>query len=311
MKRWIGSLILFALLILQPASVVQAQAMQPIAVERIFAENRYLTSCTISYEGFDRSSFAVIASGENFPDALAGSQLAGYLEAPLLITPPHRIDDALKFELRRLGVKTVYLLGGTSAVSNNVAATLQREYRVIRLAGANRLQTSQAIANELIRIKGTKTKKYYASSANFPDALAAGPMIVKQNGILHLAGSGTRLLDGTAIGGSSALPGTPRARIAGKNRYETAVAIAKSYPVRSKTVLLASGANYPDALSAAGLAARHNYPILLTDPRTLSPATAAYLKEAKITRVIILGGSSAISDHVLDQIRYLHLPAKG
>lgn len=309
MKRKWAALFL-CLLMLLPFAPVAAQSAQPLQVERIFAEDRYLTSYTLSYRGFTNASVAVISSGANFPDALAGGQLAGYMQAPLLITRPDGVSEALRLELRRLGVKTVYLLGGTAALSERVESTLKQNYRVVRLAGNNRLETSQAIIRELTRLKGNKSKTYYAAASNFPDALAAGPLVVKQNGYLHLNGN-TPVTRGIAIGGETAVPGRPSTRIAGANRYETAAAIARAYPSRSRTVLVASGTNYPDALSAAGFAAKHNYPILLTHPDSLSPATAAYLKEARITKVIVLGGTNAVSERVLDQIRHLNMPPVG
>lgn len=95
-----------------------------ITVERISGQTRYDTSIRTSQAGFSQSNYAVIASGQNFPDAMAGGQLAGYLRAPLLITSPTGISSGLQAELQRLGVDTVYLLGGQNVLSNAIFSSL-------------------------------------------------------------------------------------------------------------------------------------------------------------------------------------------
>lgn len=78
--------------------------------------------------------------------------------------------------------------------------------------------------------------------------------------------------------------------------------MAKANPYTGDSVVLVSGLNYPDALSASGYATNHGRPILLTDPNNLSSATATYLKSANIKHVTIIGGRTAVSDRVVNQI---------
>lgn len=93
-------------------------------------------------------------------------------------------------------------------------------------------------------------------------------------------------------------------RISGKDRYETAVAISDEVYDKVETVILASGGedNYPDALAASALAEKLAAPILLTNGKKLSPSTKAQLKELETKKIIVLGGSSAISKEVFEEL---------
>ncbi len=82
-------------------------------------------------------------------------------------------------------------------------------------------------------------------------------------------------------------------RVAGADRTATAALLAARHPDPS-TVVLASAADFPDALAGATL----GHPVLLTDPATLSPAAAAALDDLAPDEVVILGGESAVSTDV-------------
>lgn len=91
-------------------------------VERIAGDDRYLTAIAISEATFEPARFggsgvAYVVSGENFPDALAGSGLAGVNEAPVLLTPSDLPTDELFNELDGLEVTDLFLLGGYKAIS--------------------------------------------------------------------------------------------------------------------------------------------------------------------------------------------------
>lgn len=87
-------------------------------------------------------------------------------------------------------------------------------------------------------------------------------------------------------------------RISGKSRYETAVDVSKKGWISSETVVLASGGNFPDALSAAPLAAYYDAPLLLTKTDALPTAVKDELKRLKTKEVVLIGGKSVISPSV-------------
>ena len=83
----------------------------------------------------------------------------------------------------------------------------------------------------------------------------------------------------------------------GADRYGTAVAVAQRFSYLPTSVVVASGANWPDALSGGAMAAHRGVPLLLTDPKTLPAATGYYLgaKNNPITTATLVGGTAAIT----------------
>jgi len=91
-------------------------------------------------------------------------------------------------------------------------------------------------------------------------------------------------------------------RLAGPNRYATAVAVAEFAQTVGMSygyVGVASGVSFPDALAGGVVVARHNGVLLLTNPVALSPETASAITENRPTRVEVFGGPGAISSDVV------------
>lgn len=90
-------------------------------------------------------------------------------------------------------------------------------------------------------------------------------------------------------------------RVAGDTRYDTMAELISNVGGwnASDKVILASGANYPDALSASALAGVHDAPIILTDPTGLSSKAADTIKQLRPSTIYVVGGPSAVSDAVL------------
>lgn len=96
-------------------------------------------------------------------------------------------------------------------------------------------------------------------------------------------------------------------RIAGSNRWATAVEISQEGWTSAVTVVLANGRNYPDALAGVSLAYGQNAPILLTEADSLVAATKAEITRLGAGKVIILGGTGVISAAVEDAIKEMGL----
>ncbi len=95
-------------------------------------------------------------------------------------------------------------------------------------------------------------------------------------------------------------------RVAGATRYDTAKKVSEQVDLdatASKTVFLATGTNFPDALAASSLAAAMKAPIMLTRPTDLPAETLVALKAYSPTRVVVVGGTGAVSDGVLASVR--------
>ena len=99
-----------------------------------------------------------------------------------------------------------------------------------------------------------------------------------------------------------ALPGVEK-RLYGQDRYETAHAVARYYYAKTPVAFLAAGQGFADALSAGPIAAKANAPVLLTPKAKLLPETLAYMKDAGVTQVTVVGGPASISDAVLKAIK--------
>lgn len=98
----------------------------------------------------------------------------------------------------------------------------------------------------------------------------------------------------------------PNARIAGQDRYQTAVAVSKhAYPNGAATVLIATGADFPDALSAAALGAKIQAPLLLTEQNSLPASIAAEISRLKPSKIVIIGGPGVVSTQVESRLKGL------
>ena len=91
-------------------------------------------------------------------------------------------------------------------------------------------------------------------------------------------------------------------RTYGTNRYATAAQTSKAYFVDATNVVLCSGENFPDALSAAPLARLLNAPLLLTRTNGLPTETAAELTRLGPANIFVIGGEPAVSKAVYDQL---------
>lgn len=96
----------------------------------------------------------------------------------------------------------------------------------------------------------------------------------------------------------STVPGEGVVRHFGANRYATAIEVCQASFDSADTVVLVSGATFPDALSASALAGAYDAPILLTEPTRLTAGVADEIARLGASRVIIVGGTGAVSDTV-------------
>lgn len=171
-----------------------------------------------------------------------------------------------------------------------------------------------------------------ARADDFPDALASGvlqgtldaPLLLTDGASLEprVADEITRLGATHAIllGGTAALEpqvatdlevrGVRTERIAGPTRIDTAVAIAEHLDGPTPTaLLLRAGAGpddptqaWADSIAAGAFAATQHLSILLTDSNQLSSATATRLRDGQVEEVLVIGGSAAVSDGVVDEV---------
>lgn len=294
------------------------------AATRISGETRYDTSYEIGRK-YGKASTAVLVNGQNFPDALAVSPLAAALNAPVLLTNGKSITTALRNRLEDMGVTRVYIIGGTAAITSNMETALREKYSVIRLTGKDRFETCIAIARELCKYSDPD-ECYFTCATNYPDALAISSVAcLNKAPIIYINKTGTlndsvidflneRPISKAVILGKyeavsskaeetlDKFPFTSIHRIGGADRYETMLLINNIYDYlfHNYAICIATGENFPDALSGSVFAAKVNAPIVLV-PSNLSKDSkiVKYVKDSSPDLIYIFGGESAVSDKTL------------
>lgn len=219
--------------------------------------DRYFTASQLFDIDFSSATSAVLTSGANYPDALSAIYLAGQLSTGVLTTDPNTLPTGTRTELLTRAIKTVYIVGGTAAVSASVASQVASFHvannssgpliQVVRIAGVDRYATNKAVDTFLP--PGVTTTAIIATGENFADALAVGPAVYRTGEPLILT-PGTTLspaakatigalgiTHAVIVGGTSAVSaGVESAlaaagvnvdyRIAGSERTETAAQVA-------------------------------------------------------------------------------------
>ena len=94
-------------------------------------------------------------------------------------------------------------------------------------------------------------------------------------------------------------------RLAGANRYATAVAVSKATYGSVNTVFIATGANFPDALAGGAVAGIAGVPLLLVPGTSLPDVVRAELLRLDPSSVVVLGSTGVVSSGLVDQIRWL------
>jgi putative cell wall-binding protein len=313
---------------------------------RLAGADRFATAAATSQRVFANPSLVdvvLLATGGTFPDALAGAPLAAREHAPLLLTVRDELPAATLAELLRLEPERVVLLGGEAAIGPAVAAQLQQlGFEVVRIAGANRYDTAAQVATgqppELGETRWDRWTAsavvYVATGESFPDALAGGAAAAALDAPLlltpkdGLAGPTVAALDWlrptlvVVLGGANAvsdtvvtqlrdLPWRPAvARAAGADRYETAIKASCAHPLVCVTdtrhVVVATGADFADALGGGAAAAALRAPLVLVPPTgALPPAVEGPVRQLAPEHAIVLGGARAVGADVEQAVRDL------
>lgn len=287
-------------------------------VVRVSGTNRYDTAVKISQASFpmDGSADVVyVATGANYPDALAAAAAAANRNGPLLLTSASAVPADVLAEIQRLDPANIVVVGGEASVSTaayNQLAALPGD--ITRTSGANRYATSRAIVSEAFPTGASGA--YVSTGRNFPDALSAGGVagansepVVLVDGLAASADSETVSLltalgvDDIRISGGTSSVSTgietslgsvaPVSRISGSNRYAVSQSINERF-VSSDIVLLATGVNFPDALTGATWAGNAEAPLYIVNGSCVPAGVLAEIERLGATEVYLLGGTSTL-----------------
>ncbi|MDR6971100.1 cell wall-binding repeat-containing protein [Leifsonia shinshuensis] len=294
---------------------------QHLPGRRVSGADRFLTSVAISQASYpDGAPVVYLASGTNFPDALSAGAAAAHQGGPLLITAPWMLPGAVADEITRLHPARVVVVGGDSAVTPAVAdAVAALAPDVVRLAGGDRFDTSRRVA-EYAFAPGSAATAYIASGSSFPDALSAtgaagtegAPVLLTPGGDTTgatvratLAGLAPKRI--AVVGGASVVPASldraltgvaPVQRLAGSDRFATNALVTAFAYDSAPSALIASGLNFPDALTGAAWAGHAHVPLLLTRGGCLAKLEADQLYTLGADSITMLGGADVVGDGV-------------
>lgn len=289
------------------------------SVKRLAGSDRYETSSLICDYGWNNTSANVIlTTGEDFPDSLCAAPLAAKLKAPILITNKDKLNEYTKAEIQKLNPENVYIIGGKGVISPLIENELKdMNIKTERIAGSNRYETSVMVA----KLLGNPNEIFVTTGQNFPDALSIASVAAKKEAPIILSEKNeisdefkeylenNNITKSYVIGGkaiiddniSSQLPDCTR--IYGKNRYETNIDILNAFndEFNFNNIFIATGENFPDALSGASLAALTSSPIILASAHE-AEVTKNYFESINYftNKVILLGGESVIPSYVID-----------
>jgi len=298
-------------------------------VVRLGGQTRLDTAVRISSEGWsDGTDNVVLANAYSYPDAMAGVPLAAKLDAPILLTKGDAAEETLLSQLRTLSVKNVYILGGELTISSTLADKLTADgYNVVRISGSTRYATAAEIASYIIdTLGGNPTEVFIASGTNFPDALSVssaagvlGQPILYADANGQLSGeelsviSNSDISSAVVLGGELAIPTTVSEvlesagitsvnRLSGPDRYQTSLAINNHYNdiLTGSDIAIASGENFPDALSGGAFAAKKAIPVVLMNNIRNVDGAYDYVVERDPFNTYVFGLEGALSAYAVN-----------
>jgi hypothetical protein len=215
----------------------------------------------------------------------------------------------------------VYLLGGTSALSTSLANSVTAlGHPVVRISGPDRFATAVAVAVAV----GEPTAIFEADGTNFPDALSAGTAAAQAGGVVLLtAGSTQSAVTASylaahssasryAIGGPAAAADRTAQSFVGTDRFGTSVLVAQAFFSAPRSVGLASGVSFPDALSGGSVAGMNHGPMVLLPSGGALPASVRnYLASATTSATVawLFGGPSSVGSDVFSEASAALAPA--
>lgn len=190
----------------------------------------------------------------------------------------------------------------------------------VRLGGMDRYETAVKVSQN-----GWNQSDYVVlvSGENFPDAICAAPLAKKYNAPILIT-QGSQLSSSVfdeikrlqpknvfIVGGTGVILQNIEdqikniniqvTRISGQNRYETSAKVAE-YIGANNGIVLASGGNFPDALSIASIAAVKQMPILLTTSDVLPDSIQTFIDNNNPKNCYVVGGRSVVSDNIVNSL---------
>ncbi|MBS5823290.1 MAG: cell wall-binding repeat-containing protein [Clostridium argentinense] len=321
------SLIFLFLVIISASNNVQAKDI-PIEYYLYQGNNRYETSAIISNHNFDTTDNIIIASGENFQDALIASSFAKSKNAPILLVSKNEINDKVKNEILDLKTKKAYIIGNYNNISQTVENTLKElNLNIERIYGKDYFETSIKVASMIKNVN----EVFIASVNSFADSISISSISAMKNIPILFTNrdsmpenisnyiSENKISKSYIIGGTGVISDEVKAllpnavRIDGKNRYETNFNIIKYFEkeLDFTNLYMTKGSKFPDAIAISVVAGNNKAPILLLSDdinEDIIPKIDSLLENKNIINKFLIG--EEVDNHILKFIyeKNSHIP---
>lgn len=286
--------------------------------QRFQGENRAKTAVNVQRHYFANTNKVILVNDNAYPDAISATNVS-MGKYPLLYTGKNSLSIETKTALDKMFLDEIYLMGGANTISKKVENSLKRNFphaKITRIMGSNRYDTSAQSA----RTRAKTTNLIFAAGTNYADALYATSLAAHQNApILLVSNDGINqstanfikslgnIHNVTIVGGEisvnqsvknqiEALTRKPVTRLAGVDRYESSVEVAKRVNANPAEVITTSGEVFADALVSSTVAQKIKAPILLVKKDVLPLSVREYLKKTNsIYKLTTIGGYNTVT----------------
>ena len=262
--------------------------------DRVVAgSDRYGTAIAISKLGYPQGAPAlVLATGDDYTEAVCAAPLAAAYKAPILLVPPEGIRADLSTEIERLNPSRIFLVGvsGSSKVKRQLRDLLG-DPGIASLTGDDRYETAALVAQQVKAKLGTVSKVVVAPSDSFAEAIAVAPLAAAKGWPILFGPLEGKIPAATTdaigelgvasalvVGTKSELSLTDVERQVGADSYATAALIARYALTQGLSfahTAIVTGDNFPDGLPAGPYLALDNGILLLAKEGRLPPAILA------------------------------------
>jgi len=315
----------------QIKSTYNVQSTQSLVntLTRLGGYDRYGTAVQIADYGWQSASTAVLApsSDLNMVDALASSSLAKAVDGPILLSDNDSVPSDTMNELKKLGVKKVYMVSGTAVISAKVESDLSAAgIQTVRLGGYDRYETAVNIAKEIQAIKPFQEVVVTNAFANV-DAISIAPiaaakgipvLLVDKDSVptvvsdfINSSGiNKTYVIGGTAVVSDSVKDEFPNAlRLGGNDRFDTNTEVLKEFKnlIAGGKMFFANGndTSLIDSLAGAPMVAKVRGAIVLANKESVPDGTKGFIEtNIALKNPGILGGTAVILDSTVQSLGY-------
>lgn len=286
--------------------------------QRFQGENRAKTAVNVQRHYFANTNKVILVNDNAYPDAISATNVS-MGKYPLLYTGKNSLSVETKSALDKMFLDEIYLMGGVNTISKNVENKLKKNFphaKITRIMGNNRYDTSA----ESAKTRANTTNLIFAAGTNYADALYATSLAAHQNApILLVSNEGlsqsTRKfiqsignIDSvTIVGGEISVNQSVKnqienltkkrvTRLAGVDRYESSVEVAKRVNANPAEVITTSGEVFADALVSSTVAQKIKAPILLVKKDVLPLKVREYMKDTNsIYKLTTIGGYNTVT----------------